>query len=91
MANGQWVGEVQSGQLADGLLLYQPNAGQANVVSFDAVGKVRLQAANDWGNSWDLIVPGYFLGNQQAPQAPPAPPIMSRQPPWSRFFPVHRR
>jgi hypothetical protein len=72
MANGEWSESIQS---ADSLLLYDRSAGQANVVAFDGAGKVRLQATNsNWGNSWDLIVPADFLGNQQPPEAPPAPP-----------------
>jgi hypothetical protein len=88
MANGgQWVENIQS---AYSLLAYNRNADQANVIAFDGSGKVRLNAANgNFGNAWDLIVPGNFLGYQEMPsQPPPAPPPGEPPPaPVLQFFP----
>jgi hypothetical protein len=47
-------------------LLYDRAAGHADVVAFDKKGGVLLDAQNPgFGNSWDKIVAGDFLGNGQ--------------------------
>lgn len=88
MANGgEWVENIQS---AYTLLAYDRNAGEANVIAFDDNEKVRLNVANgSFGNAWDFIVPGNFLGYQEPPvEPPPAPPAGEPPPaPVQQFFP----
>jgi len=48
------------------VLLYDHNAGQADVVGFNAQGAVNLDNTNSgWRTSWDMIVTGDFMGNGQ--------------------------
>jgi hypothetical protein len=46
------------------LVLYDPNAGEADVVALDTNGGVSLDAFNSgWSKSWDLFVVGDFIGD----------------------------
>jgi hypothetical protein len=45
-------------------LLYDRNAGEADVVGFDSTGEMDLDRTNSgWRTSWDEIVVGHFVGN----------------------------
>ena len=47
-------------------VLYDRNAGQADVVGFDATGTLNADVTNSgWRTSWDVIVTGDFLQNGQ--------------------------
>jgi hypothetical protein len=55
------TGAVPAGQT---VLLYDHNAGQADVVGFDALGKLDLDTTNSgWRTSWDIIVVADLVGN----------------------------
>jgi hypothetical protein len=48
------------------VMLYDKNAGQAAVVGFDINGAKNLDHNHTgWSKSWDIIVPGFFVGQGQ--------------------------
>ena len=56
---GEFVGNGR-----EQVVLYDRNAGQADVVGFDATGSMNLDTTNSgWRGSWDVIVAGDFVGN----------------------------
>jgi hypothetical protein len=53
-----------SGEGRDEVLLYDPNAGQADLVNFKTDGSVKLDGENPgFGTPWNILVAGNFVGN----------------------------